>query len=105
MIFTFNIKPTSEISKPYNPSTIEISVNGVDTNGYVQIHTKTTEILIGEADGNGSGTRVEDRTYFYPQSKIEEVFTRVDLSTGLPNVNITEINKLLSQYNLEVVES
>lgn len=105
MNFTFNIKPTFEITKPYNPSSIDIKINGVDDNGNVQLQTKTTEILQAEENGNGSGVRTEERTFFFPSEMIQSIFTGVDLSTGLPKVNIQAVNQLLSQYNLEVVEA
>jgi hypothetical protein len=104
MHFLFDVQVTDNtIKKPYNPTKLEIWVTGADENGNVQLQTETTEILEGEVNGNGKGTRIERRTFTYPAAAIQAAITGVDITNGNPTISAQAVNQLLAAYNLQVI--
>lgn len=108
MEFQFNIQVTdTTIKKGYAPTIFKAWVTPPyekDGQKLVDLQTQTIETLTGEENGNGRGTRVEDRSFTYPAAIIQSLITGYDLETSKPIMNVQGINQLLSIYNLEVVE-
>jgi len=101
MNFKFNVSVIEPQTKGYSPTKLEIwMAPAVD--GIVKMQTQTTEILDGE-NGNGVGTRTEDREYQFPEAMLQPAITGYDIASGQPTVSNEAINQLLAQFNLVIV--
>lgn len=105
MYFKFAIAPTETITKPYNPTSLEIWIGAteiipatetVPEQTVINLQTETTEIM-------ENGFRIERRFFKYPVEALQPAITGLNLSSG-PQLNHAAVNQLLAEYQLAIVE-
>jgi hypothetical protein len=105
MHFKLPIKPTANVTKPYNPTSLEVWIGATEivpateatpAQTVINLQTETTEIL-------DNGVRIERRFFKYPVEALQPAITGLSLAIG-PELNHAAVNQLLADYNLEIVE-
>ena len=96
MYYPLNVRVTkSDITKPYNPTKLEIWV-GATVDSVTTLQTKTTEIL-------SNGIRTEERAFQFPAEQLSALLGSYDFASNQPLLIVPALNQFISQFDLEVI--
>jgi hypothetical protein len=96
MYYDLQVQVTTQgMTKPYNPTKLEIWVGGT-VDEITTLQTKTTEVL-------NNGIRTEERTFQFPAAQLSALLGSYDFSQGKPSLIIAALNQFIAQFDLEVI--